>query len=113
MQTLTQAVLDVLDNLKTDNITVLDVSRLSNVTDCMIVATANSTRHAKATAQKMITAVKEQQQPCLGIEGEQDGEWILLDLGNLVVHLMLPHVRDFYRLERLWADRNLTLAQAS
>ncbi|SEK86162.1 ribosome silencing factor [Halomonas daqiaonensis] len=97
-------VIDALEDLKAQDIAVLDVSRLTSVTDLMVVASGTSSRHVAALAGNVIQAAKEQDIPPLGVEGENGADWVLVDLGNLVVHVMLPDTRQLYDLERLWAD---------
>ncbi|TDR54920.1 ribosome-associated protein [Halomonas ventosae] len=97
-------VIDALEDLKAQDIAVLDVSRLTSVTDLMVVASGTSSRHVAALADNVVQAAKEQGIPPLGIEGENGADWVLVDLGNLVVHVMLPETRQLYDLERLWAD---------
>ncbi|ATJ83193.1 ribosome silencing factor [Halomonas beimenensis] len=97
-------VLDALEELKARDIAVLDVSRLTSVTDLMVVASGTSNRHLAALSDKVIQAAKEQGVPPLGVEGEAGADWVLVDLGDLVVHIMLPETRELYDLERLWAD---------
>ncbi|MDN3555306.1 ribosome silencing factor [Halomonas maura] len=97
-------VVDALEELKARDIAVLDVSRLTSVTDLMVVASGTSSRHLAALSDKVIQAAKEQGMPPLGVEGESGADWVLVDLGDVVVHIMLPETRDLYDLERLWAD---------
>ncbi|MDR9439206.1 MAG: ribosome silencing factor [Halomonas sp.] len=97
-------VIDALEDLKAQDIAVLDVSRLTSVTDLMVVASGTSSRHVAALADSVVQAAKEQGVPPLGVEGESGADWVLVDLGNLVVHVMLPETRQLYDLERLWAD---------
>lgn len=104
MTTLTTLVLETLDSLKALNVRLLDVRHLTPLTDYMIIATGNSTRHARAMAEKTLKAAKENGFQPLGIEGGETSEWILLDLGAVVVHIMLAETRAFYNLERLWGQ---------
>ncbi|MBB3140101.1 ribosome silencing factor [Halomonas sp. THAF12] len=97
-------VLDALEELKARDVAVLDVSHLTSVTDLMVVASGTSSRHLAALSSKVIQAVKEQGVSPLGVEGESGADWVLVDLGDLVVHIMLPETRQLYDLERLWAD---------
>lgn len=97
-------VIDALEDLKAQDIAVLDVSRLTSVTDLMVVASGTSSRHVAALADNVVQAAKEQGIPPLGVEGENGADWVLVDLGNLVVHVMMPETRQLYDLERLWAD---------
>lgn len=105
MQTaqLQQLIVDALDDLKAVDITVLDVSEKSGFTDLMVVASGSSTRQVKALAERVIERAKQAGHAPLGVEGERDAEWILVDLGDAVVHVMLPAVREFYSLEKLWS----------
>lgn len=107
MNPLKSMVVEALENLKAENIQVLDVKNITLITDYMIVATGNSNRHTQAIASNLLDEIKKKNPTSpivVGVEGEKDGEWILLDLGDVVVHVMLARVRDFYRLEKLWAD---------
>lgn len=101
---LKKLVIDALEDLKAQDIKVLDVRGLSNVTDLMIVASGTSDRQVKAIAYHVVEKAKKKGLPPLGVEGEQAGEWALVDLGDAVVHIMLPQTRDFYNLEKLWGD---------
>ena len=100
--------LDALDNLKAEQIVVLDVRGVASFTDTMIFASGNSTRHVGAIAESVIEAAKESGHPPVGVEGEGVGEWILIDLGDIVVHVMLPDIRQYYELEKLWGEELAT-----
>lgn len=102
--TLKTLVLDALDDLKAKDVAQLDVSRLTSVTDLMVVASGTSTRHVAALANNVVERVKAEGIQPLGVEGEAGADWVLVDLGDLVVHVMLPETRALYDLERLWAD---------
>ncbi len=93
---------DVLDEGKAKNIIDIDVRGKTSVTDFMLVASANSARHVKALANAVLVKVKENGLKPIGCEGLENGEWALIDLGELVVHIMLEETRSFYDLERLW-----------
>lgn len=95
---------DALEELKAKDIVQLDVSRLTSVTDLMIIASGTSTRHVTALAQRVVERAKEQGRQPLGVEGDAEADWVLVDLGGVVVHVMLPETRQLYDLERLWAD---------
>lgn len=97
-----QLALTTLDENKAIDINDIDVSSLTSLTDRIIVCSATSTRHAVALADKLVRAMREQNVRPLGVEGEDPGEWVLIDFVNIVVHIMLPSTREFYDLEKLW-----------
>ncbi len=105
---LKQLVLDTLDDMKAKDVQVLDVRGKTSVTDFMIVASGTSDRHVKAVAETVAFRAKEAGETPLGTEGVSEGEWALVDLNSVVVHVMLPKVRDFYALERLWSATEAT-----
>jgi ribosome-associated protein len=80
----------------------LDVRELTDIADAMIVASGTSDRHVRAIAQRVAEKAREAGQRPLGIEGERDGEWVLVDLQDVLLHVMLPRVREFYSIEQLW-----------
>lgn len=92
---------DALEELKARDITLLDVSRLTSVTDLMLIASGTSTRHVAALAGNLVEKAKASGVVPLGVEGENGADWMLVDLGDLVVHVMLPETRQLYDLERL------------
>ena len=102
-RTLREVVLDALDELKAFDIKALDVRGLTDITDTMVVASGTSDRHVRSIADRVVQRCKEAGFRPFGIEGDRDGEWVLLDLNDLVLHVMLPRVREFYALEKLWA----------
>lgn len=99
---LAQCVREALDDGKAVDIRVLDVRGLTVITDFMIIASGRSSRQVKALTDRVRVAAHEAGVATRGVEGEQGGEWILLDLGDVVVHLMQPATREFYQLEKLW-----------
>ena len=103
---LKQLAVDALDDLKGINIVSMDVSELTDVMDYLVIATGSSNRHVKSLASNVSVEIKKRGLMPLGIEGEQGGEWVLVDLGDVVVHVMLPDTRDLYDLERLWSDHH-------
>ena len=106
-------VIDALEDLKGVDIKVLDVTDMTSITDRMVVVGGTSTRHVKSLADHVVLKAKQAGNPPLGIEGEQGGEWVLIDLGDVVVHVMLPPVRAFYALEKLWSVGNTEAAGSS
>jgi len=94
---------EALDDLKALEPVVLDVRSLSSVMDWMVVASGTSSRHVKSLADNVLMKAKERGIRPLGVEGERVGEWVLVDFGDVVVHVMQPAIRDFYDLERLWS----------
>jgi len=111
-ESLKELVIDALEELKAFDIKVLDVRKLTSVTDLMIIASGRSDRQVKALARNVVERAKEKDHPPFGVEGERDGEWVLIDLYDVVVHVMLPRVRDFYQLEKLWTGSTDTGAVA-
>ena len=91
-----------LDELKAKDVVEIDVRGKSSVCDFMVVASGTSTRHVKSVADEVVRFAKKLDVVPLGVEGEREAEWVLVDLGDIVVHVMLPRVREFYALERLW-----------
>ncbi|MFW5454000.1 ribosome silencing factor [Thioalkalivibrio sulfidiphilus] len=104
MQTeeLTELVIKALEDLKGQDIKAIDVRGKTAITDMMVIASGTSDRHVKALADSVVVKAKEAGVMPLGTEGQGDNEWVLVDLNDVVVHVMLPRVRDFYNLEKLW-----------
>ena len=99
---LVQVAIAALEDMKAQDIVSLDVREKTSVTDIMVIASGTSSRHVKSLADNVLEKVKQQGVRPLGSEGLEGGEWALLDLGDVVVHVMLPTTREFYDLERLW-----------
>ncbi len=95
-------VLTALDDLKAQNVQEIDVRGKTSIADIMVVATGTSTRHVKSLADEVVKFAKQAGMAPLGVEGQREAEWVLVDLGDIIVHVMLPRVREFYGLERLW-----------
>jgi ribosome-associated protein len=102
IEELKDLVIAALEELKAVDIKVLDVEGKASFTDRMIIASGTSSRHVKSVADNVVMRAKEKGVELLGMEGETTGEWILVDLGDVVVHVMQPEIRDFYNLEKLW-----------
>ncbi len=102
VQACLKVVHEALADVKAKDILELDVSSISNVADAIVIASGTSTRHVKALADNVADEARKAGFRPLGVEGERDAEWILIDLGYVVVHVMLPTARKFYDLESLW-----------
>lgn len=110
---LVQLAVEALEDLKGQEILTIDVRGKTSVTDYMVIASGTSSRHVKSLAENVIEKVKEHGVRPLGSEGLEGGEWALLDLGDVVVHVMQTATRQFYDLERLWQGAEQSRAQAS
>jgi ribosome-associated protein len=99
---LLHTVRDAVGELKAKDVVEIDVRGKSSVTDYMVIASGTSSRHVKSIADEVVKFAKKLDVMPLGVEGEREAEWVLVDLGDVVVHVMLPRVREFYALERLW-----------
>lgn len=100
---LQQIVIAALEDVKARDIEAIDTSRVTSLFDGIVVASAESTRQTRALARNVIDKVKEAGGEVISVEGEDSGEWVLVDLGNIVVHVMQPAVRAYYKLEELWS----------
>ena len=100
---LKQLAVNALEDLKAEDITVLDVRDKTTVTDWLVIATGSSSRHVKSVANNVVVEAKNAGETPLGSEGEVEGEWVLVDLGDVIVHIMQRQVRDYYDLESLWS----------
>lgn len=110
---LLEAVLTALDDQKADHVTSLDVRSLTTITDYMVVASGTSSRHVQAIAENLQKTLKSQGVKPAGYEGDPSGDWMLVDFGDVVVHIMHPRTRDFYNLEKLWSAPVVDTPQAS
>ena len=104
MEALKKSIKNILEDNKAESIVMVDVKNKSSVTDLMFIASGRSTRHVKAIADNSVTKLKKNKIKPLGVEGYNKSEWILLDYGDLLVHVMHPETRDFYSLEKLWDE---------
>ena len=107
---LCKIVVNALEDLKAFNIKVLNVRKLTSITDRMVIASGNSTRQVSALADEVIEAARERGIRPLGVEGVLEGDWALIDLGDVVVHIMRPAIRDYYQLEKLWSVQSRKVA---
>ncbi|MFO8024209.1 ribosome silencing factor [Thiohalophilus sp.] len=108
---LKQLVVDAIEDVKGVDVKILDVSGQSSVTDVMVIASGNTARQVKAIADNIIEKAKAAGVKPLGVEGEQHAEWVLVDLGDVVAHIMQPSIRDFYNLEKLWGETSPSAAE--
>jgi len=104
---LQSVVLDALSDMKALDVKILDVRGLTDIADTMVIASGTSDRHVRSVAQRVIEKTKQSGFRPHGVEGQQDGDWVLIDLSEMIVHVMLPRVREFYGLEKLW-DLSIT-----
>lgn len=102
-QQLIAFVIDKVDDMKAKNIVQLDVTGKSTETECMVICSGTSNRHTRSVAGYLVQEAKKAGLHILGVEGERTGDWVLIDLGEVVVHVMLEESRGFYQLEKLWA----------
>jgi ribosome-associated protein len=103
-ESLQDTVMGALDEMKARDVIVMDVRDLTSIADSMVIASGTSDRHVRSIAENVIETCKESGHAPLGVEGLKDGEWVLVDLQDIILHLMLPRVRDFYNLEKLWTS---------
>ena len=96
-------VITALEDFKAQDINVIDVRGRNPLTDAMVIASGNSTRHVKSMAENLVVLMKQSGIQPLGVEGVESGEWVLVDLNDVIVHIMLPKTRAFYNLEKLWS----------
>jgi ribosome-associated protein len=99
---------EALEDLKGNDIVSLDVTELSDVMDTLVIASGTSNRHVKSLANNVVEELKDKGERPIGVEGMDSGEWVLVDFGDTVVHVMMPSTRDFYDLEKLWSTEPST-----
>ena len=99
-------VLDKIDDLKAKNVVVLDVKQQSSITDTMIICTGTSKTHVRAIGEHVIVEAKKPREQPLGVEGRESSEWVLVDLGDVILHVMQEQTREYYQLEKLWSEHN-------
>jgi ribosome-associated protein len=112
---LRQHVINALEELKAKDVREIDVRGRTSIADLLVIASGTSARHVKSIADEVVKFAKKAGVMPLGVEGEQEAEWVLVDLGDVIVHVMLPRIREFYGLERLWTvgDREHDASAAS
>lgn len=103
-RTMQKLIHKTLADAKGQDIRVLDVRKVTDFTDYMIIASGTSTRHVVSMADKLVDEMRAHGRRSMGMEGQDPGDWVLVDFGDVVVHLMRPQTRDFYNLEKLWGD---------
>src|SRR5512132_1215881 len=113
LKTLHNVAIDALEDIKARDIAVLDVRKLTSLYDTLVIASADSNRQVKALAQHVRDKLKESGATIVGVEGEETAEWVLVDAGDIVVHVMQPAIRAYYNLEELWAPSTYQRRTAS
>ncbi|MCW8875751.1 MAG: ribosome silencing factor [Kangiellaceae bacterium] len=96
-------IVEQLEEIKSNEIKVIEIGEKSTIADYMVICSGTSSRHVKSIATLLIKELKGNNLPPLGVEGEDAAEWVLVDAGDVIVHIMLPQTRDYYQLEKLWA----------
>jgi ribosome-associated protein len=102
VELLRQRVQAALEELKAKDVREIDVRGKTSIADFLVIASGTSTRHVKSIANEVVRYAKQAGMMPLGVEGQRDADWVLVDLGDIIVHVMLPRIREFYGLERLW-----------
>jgi ribosome-associated protein len=110
IEALKKLVIDALEDIKGGDIRVIDVRDKTSITDIMVIVTGNSNRQVTALVNSVVDKCKEAGIKPMGVEGVQQGEWALVDLGDIVIHVMQPSIRDFYNLEKLWGESSPSAA---
>ncbi len=104
-------ILKTLDDAKALDVIVFEVSKLTSISDYMIIASGRSSRQVNSMAEKVVEVAKENGVQPLGTEGKKEGDWVLVDLGDIIVHIMHPDTREYYQLEKLWSAETLEAEQ--
>ncbi len=105
LQRMQRAVVDALEDVKAQDIKVFNTTHLTNLFDRVIIASGTSNRQTRALANSVLDKANELNLPVVSVEGEETGEWVLVDLGDIVVHIMQPAIREYYALEQVWGDK--------
>ena len=113
IEELKELVIDAIEDVKGIDMRLLDVKGKTSVTDIMIIVSGNTARQVKSIANNIIEKSKAAGHRPLGIEGDEYGEWTLVDLGDIIIHVMQPSIRDFYNLEKLWGEDSPLVAEGS
>ena len=108
---LLRTTLAALEELKAEDVNVIDVRDQTDITDCMIIASGRSSRHVSAVAENVVQRAKQAGHQPMGVEGLREGQWVLIDLCDVIVHVMQPDARDFYQLEKLWSGQEALAAR--
>ncbi len=112
MNNFARLITETMEDLKAEDVQTFDVRGLTTMTDFMIIASGRTGRQVKAIADKLIEAAKTRQIKPLGVEGQQQAEWILIDFGDVIAHVMHPSTRDYYQLEKLWSVTDRASSQS-
>ena len=112
MNNFARLITETMEDLKAEDVQTFDVRALTTMTDFMIIASGRTGRQVKAIADKLIEAAKTRQIKPLGVEGQQQAEWILIDFGDVIAHVMHPSTRDYYQLEKLWSVTDRASSQS-
>mgnify|MGYP003333880638 CR=1 FL=1 len=105
LRKLQRTIIDALEDVKAQDIRVFDTTKLSDLFDRVIIATGNSNRQTKALAMSVKESVKEKGGDVISVEGLETGEWVLVDCGDIIVHILQPMLRSYYQLEGMWGDK--------
>ena len=112
MNNFARLITETMEDLKAEDVQTFDVRALTTMTDFMIIASGRTGRQVKAIADKLIEAAKTRQIKPLGVEGQRQAEWILIDFGDVIAHVMHPSTRDYYQLEKLWSVTDRASSQS-